>query len=112
MPGTSAAAARARALHLWPSFWRDPAGVFRRPLPSHPCAPLRFLQAGYFAFGGSTIVVLFQRGAAAWDADLLANSLQSLETRVLMGERLGQLGGGAAAAQTAPGTAEAAAATQ
>lgn len=30
-------------------------------------------QCGYFAFGGSTIVLLFQRGAAAWDADLLKN---------------------------------------
>ncbi|EFN59934.1 hypothetical protein CHLNCDRAFT_16852, partial [Chlorella variabilis] len=46
-------------------------------------------EAGYFAFGGSTCVVLFQEGAAVWDADLAKNSLKSLETRVLMGERLG-----------------------
>lgn len=98
-------------------------------------------EAGYFAFGGSTVVLLFQAGAVAWDADLVENrcvgglggacnwpactrdgkrcitglrrhavqrfrwptaavfpplpfppcrSLNSLETRVLMGERLGR----------------------
>ena len=37
---------------------------------------------GYFAFGGSTIVLLFQRGVVEFDADLLKNSAQSLETLV------------------------------
>lgn len=79
-----------------------------------PCPRPTSHQAGYFAFGGSTIVCLFQHGAAAWDADLLSNSLQSLETRVLMGERLGQfLGTGAAAPAAAEAVeAEAAAGTQ
>eukprot|EP00887_Chlorella_sp_A99_P007334 scaffold2.g7334.t1 len=30
-------------------------------------------EAGYFAFGGSTVVVLFQAGAVAWDDDLAKN---------------------------------------
>ncbi|KAL4459065.1 hypothetical protein ABPG75_013930 [Micractinium tetrahymenae] len=57
-------------------------------------------EAGYFAFGGSTIVVLFQRGAVTWDDDLQQNSLNSLETRVLMGEQLGRQGSGAAVSGT------------
>jgi len=42
---------------------------------------------GYFAFGGSTIVLLFEKGALNWDEDILNNSQASLETlvRVCMG---------------------------
>ncbi|KAG9039968.1 hypothetical protein FRB95_004440 [Tulasnella sp. JGI-2019a] len=42
---------------------------------------------GYFAFGGSTIVLLFEKGALQWDQDILNNSQASLETlvRVCMG---------------------------
>ncbi|KAG8879321.1 hypothetical protein FRB98_005717 [Tulasnella sp. 332] len=42
---------------------------------------------GYFAFGGSTIVLLFEKGAIQWDEDILNNSQASLETlvRVCMG---------------------------
>ncbi|KAG8938938.1 hypothetical protein FRC04_007234, partial [Tulasnella sp. 424] len=35
---------------------------------------------GYFAFGGSTIVCLFEKGTVQWDEDLLVNSKSSLET--------------------------------
>ncbi|KAI7845326.1 hypothetical protein COHA_001168 [Chlorella ohadii] len=56
-------------------------------------------ECGFFAFGGSTIVVLFQQGAVVWDADLLQNSLSSLETRVLMGERLGVCGNAASSGE-------------
>ncbi len=54
-------------------------------------------EMGHFAFGGSTVVALFEPGAAAWDADLLANSRRSLETLVRVGERVGARGGSAAA---------------
>lgn len=40
--------------------------------PTHLCGATP-LQAGYFAFGGSTIVVLFQAGAVSWDEDILQN---------------------------------------
>ncbi len=51
------------------------------PPPPHPTLtitttitfPTTLPQAGYFAFGGSTIVVLFQRGAVSWDEDLVQN---------------------------------------
>ncbi|KAL4064564.1 phosphatidylserine decarboxylase-domain-containing protein [Scleroderma yunnanense] len=44
-------------------------------------------ELGYFAFGGSTIVVLFEKGTVQWDEDLLINGRASLETlvRVRMG---------------------------
>ena len=44
---------------------------------------------GVFAFGGSTVLVLLQEGAASFDADLVANSRAPLETIVRTGERVG-----------------------
>jgi len=46
---------------------------------------------GYFAFGGSTIVILFEKGKLQWDDDILANSSQStLETLVRVGMGVGR----------------------
>ena len=42
----------------------------------------RFDEHGYFAFGGSTVILLFQKGKMKWDVDILANSEQALETLV------------------------------
>lgn len=44
---------------------------------------------GYFAFGGSTVICVFEKGSIAIDEDLLSNSTRSLETLVTMGMRLG-----------------------
>ncbi|KAF9443222.1 hypothetical protein P691DRAFT_779000 [Macrolepiota fuliginosa MF-IS2] len=44
---------------------------------------------GYFAFGGSTIVLLFEKGAVQWDEDLLINGRASLETLVRVGMGIG-----------------------
>ncbi|KAF5316054.1 hypothetical protein D9619_006903 [Psilocybe cf. subviscida] len=44
---------------------------------------------GYFAFGGSTIVILFEKGKVTWDEDLLINGRASLETLVRVGMGLG-----------------------
>lgn len=46
-------------------------------------------EMGYFAFGGSTVVVLIDRNQIAIDADLLDNTKNKLETFVKMGERIG-----------------------
>eukprot|EP00873_Tetraselmis_striata_P036373 jgi/Tetstr1/456637/TSEL_043339.t1 len=46
-------------------------------------------EMGYFAFGGSTTIALFQGGRVAYDEDLLKHSNQSLETLVKMGTQLG-----------------------
>ncbi|CAG8443664.1 13311_t:CDS:10 [Acaulospora colombiana] len=39
-------------------------------------------ELGYFAYGGSTIICLWQKGKVKFDDDLASNSLQSLETLV------------------------------
>ena len=46
-------------------------------------------ELGYFAFGGSTCIVLFPSGSVTWDADLSANGQKSLETLVKVGEQIG-----------------------
>ncbi len=47
-------------------------------------------EAGYFKFGGSTVVLLFERGKVGIDSDLLENTAKGLETEVRMGEGLGK----------------------
>jgi len=47
-------------------------------------------EKGYFQFGGSTVVVLLKKNAAVIDEDLLANSLEGVETVVKMGEVIGE----------------------
>lgn len=46
-------------------------------------------EMGYFAFGGSTIVLLFDSNRFKIDNDLLVNSQNKIETSVKMGERIG-----------------------
>ncbi|KAI9301654.1 phosphatidylserine decarboxylase-domain-containing protein [Cunninghamella echinulata] len=45
-------------------------------------------ELGYFAFGGSTLVVTWEKGAIQFDPDLVENSSKSLETLVRVGERI------------------------
>ncbi|RSH92293.1 hypothetical protein EHS25_008708 [Saitozyma podzolica] len=47
-------------------------------------------ELGYFAFGGSTIVCLFEKGAVQWDEDLLGNGRAAIETLVRMGMGIGR----------------------
>ncbi|KAK8636595.1 hypothetical protein V6N13_124340 [Hibiscus sabdariffa] len=55
-------------------------------------------ELGYFSFGGSTVICVFEKDAIEIDADLLANSERSLETLVSVGMTLGvskrKVGGG------------------
>lgn len=46
-------------------------------------------ERGYFKFGGSTVIVVTGSGAVKWDADIVRNSADGLETRILCGERIG-----------------------
>jgi len=46
-------------------------------------------ELGYFAFGGSTVLLLFQKGIIKYDHDLLANSSKPIETLVKIGESIG-----------------------
>jgi len=47
-------------------------------------------EKGYFKFGGSTVIVVLSAGAVTFDDDLVRNSSEGLETRVLCGESLGR----------------------
>ncbi|KAI9188952.1 phosphatidylserine decarboxylase [Blastocladiella emersonii ATCC 22665] len=53
----------------------------------------RMDEQGYFAFGGSTIIVLFEPGRIELDADLVANSSRKLETLVRVGMSIGHKAG-------------------
>ncbi|KAI0827618.1 phosphatidylserine decarboxylase-domain-containing protein [Trametes gibbosa] len=46
-------------------------------------------ELGYFAYGGSTIVVLFPKGLIRFDDDLVKNSAVPVETLVKVGDSLG-----------------------
>jgi phosphatidylserine decarboxylase len=49
-------------------------------------------EKGYFAFGGSCVITVFQPGRVRFDDDLISASAQGLETLALMGEHLGEVG--------------------
>jgi len=46
-------------------------------------------ELGYFAYGGSTVIVVFPKGLVKFDDDLVANSKKKLETLVKVGNSLG-----------------------
>jgi phosphatidylserine decarboxylase len=46
-------------------------------------------EKGYFQYGGSTLVLLFEPGAIAFDQDLIRDSAQNREVQVLAGSQLG-----------------------
>jgi len=45
---------------------------------------------GYFAFGGSTVVLIFKKGTIEFDGDLLKNSSMPIETLIRVGDRIGK----------------------
>lgn len=47
-------------------------------------------EKGNFAFGGSTIVLMTQKGRVRPDTDIWNNSKKGIETRVLLGEKIGK----------------------
>jgi phosphatidylserine decarboxylase len=47
-------------------------------------------EKGFFAFGGSCVITIFQRGRITFDADVVAQSAQHLETYAKFGDRLGE----------------------
>ena len=46
-------------------------------------------EKGYFSFGGSTLVLLFEKGRIHLDKDILAHSAEQIETLCQMGQPLG-----------------------
>lgn len=49
----------------------------------------RMQEKGYFDFGGSTVILLFQKGTIKFDADLIENSKSGIETLVKAGATIG-----------------------
>lgn len=47
-------------------------------------------EMGYFAFGGSTVVILFESNSITIDQDLIKNTAAGMETYIKMGERIGR----------------------
>ncbi len=47
-------------------------------------------EKGYFSFGGSCLVILFEKGRIVFDEDLVLNSKNGLETKANFGESLGK----------------------
>lgn len=59
---------------------------------NHPrgSAVHRGWEKGRFAFGGSTVILITRKGAVCPDEDILRNSIQGIETKVKLGERVGK----------------------
>lgn len=51
---------------------------------------IRGEEKGRFEFGGSTIIVCLEKGRAVIDKDIVKNSENGIETKVRMGERIGE----------------------
>lgn len=47
-------------------------------------------EKGYFKFGGSTVVLIFENSRISIDEDLLVNTSKGYETTIKMGERIGE----------------------
>lgn len=47
-------------------------------------------EKGYFQYGGSTIILIFEPNAIAFDEDLIRDSAQNLEVQVLAGSQIGR----------------------
>jgi phosphatidylserine decarboxylase len=48
-------------------------------------------EKGYFAFGGSTVVLFFEKGRILFDKDIVENTRRGYETSVKMGEKIAQI---------------------
>lgn len=47
-------------------------------------------EKGYFYFGGSTLIMIFEKGKVKIDNDLILNTSKGIETKVYMGEKIGE----------------------
>ncbi|KAJ1980802.1 phosphatidylserine decarboxylase [Dimargaris verticillata] len=60
----------------------------------------RMDEHGYFKFGGSTCILLFQKDAITFDQDIVANSNVPIETFIKMGDSIGRATASATAASS------------
>lgn len=61
------------------------------PLPAEGAALKKGQDMGFFQFGGSTVVLVWPKGAITFDSDLLEQSNKSTEVLVRVGQSLGCL---------------------
>ena len=47
-------------------------------------------EKGFFEYGGSTIILFFESGKVKIDDDILENSLKGIETKIKIGEKIGE----------------------
>lgn len=64
------------------------AGIHQTYTPNSPI--LSGDEKGYFSFGGSTLIVLFEKGKMEFSKDLIENTQNGLETLLKMGEQIGE----------------------
>lgn len=64
--------------------------IFQGFVPGRPVA--KGAEKGYFKFGGSCVVTIFEKGRLRVDADLLAHGAEQREVFARVGERLGEAG--------------------
>lgn len=57
--------------------------------PEQPC--LKGDEKGYFSFGASSLILLFEPGAIQFDQDLVDATAQGIEIRCLMGQSMGKI---------------------
>lgn len=55
-----------------------------------PARVEKLQEKGYFAYGGSTVILLLQKNAVEMDQDILTYSAKGIETKVHIGERIGR----------------------
>lgn len=48
-------------------------------------------EKGYFKFGGSTVILIFKKGQIKFDKDIIENTISGYETKILMGESIGNI---------------------
>lgn len=53
------------------------------------CRVEKLEEKGYFAYGGSTVILLLGQGAVQIDEDIQKYSAQGIETKVFLGEKIG-----------------------
>lgn len=46
-------------------------------------------EKGYFLFGGSTCILIFEKDKVVIDSDIIENTINKIETRIYMGEKFG-----------------------
>jgi phosphatidylserine decarboxylase len=62
--------------------------IYQTYLPGEPVE--KGAEKGYFAFGGSSTITIFQKGRVTLDADLLENSAKQQEIYAKMGDSMGE----------------------